>query len=157
VALPKKYKYALKSLSLLDSLRIHSSTKMAPYSSQTRRTGGRNKSDTAILRRAHLTSSRTYNAKEKSPFTSSKIDGSVVGFKFVEQPKTILRIRLRKGAHEPSVSLATSSFKPNSTIYPGKKIKSKRSPRESRTDRLIWLQRLRPTPQRQAELLESHN
>ncbi|KAJ5976463.1 hypothetical protein N7481_010170 [Penicillium waksmanii] len=130
---------------------------MAPYTRQSRRTGGRNNSDTALSRRDYLMSSRTYNGKEKSPFTSSKIDRSVVGFKFVEQPKTILRIRLRKSAHEPSVSLATSSVKPNRSIYPAKKIKSKRGSLESCTDRLIWLQRLRPTPQRQAELLKSHS
>ncbi|KAJ6000897.1 hypothetical protein N7481_001306 [Penicillium waksmanii] len=128
---------------------------MAPYTRQSRRTGGRNKSDTALSRRAHLMSSRAYNPKEKSPFTASKIDGSVIGFKSVEQPKTILRIRLRKSALGPSVSLVTSSVNPYSSSRPGKKIKSKGGSLESCTDRLIWLQRLRPTPHRQAKLLES--
>ncbi|CAI7633962.1 unnamed protein product [Penicillium pancosmium] len=82
---------------------------MAPYTRQSRRTGDRIKSGTALSKRAHLMSPRTFNSKAKSPFTASKSDGSVVGFKFVEQPKTILRIRLRRSAHEPSVSLATSS------------------------------------------------
>ncbi|KAJ6001241.1 hypothetical protein N7481_001650 [Penicillium waksmanii] len=130
---------------------------MAPYTRQSRRTGGRIKSDTALSRRAHLMSPRTFNSKEKSPFTANKSDGSVVGFKFVEQPKTILRIRLRKSAHEPSVSLATNSVNPNKSTCPGKKIKSKRGSLENRTDRLIWLQRLRSTPRRKAELVESHN
>ncbi|KAJ5974749.1 hypothetical protein N7481_008456 [Penicillium waksmanii] len=130
---------------------------MAPYTRQSRRTGGRIKSDTALSRRAHLISPRTFNSKEKSPFTASKSDGSVVSFKFVEQPKTILQIRLRRSAHEPSVSLTTSSVNPNSSSCPGKKTKSKRGSVESRTDRLIWLQRLRSTPHRKAELVKSHN
>lgn len=118
----------------------------------------RNKLGTPSSRRAHLESSRRCKSKEEFPFTGSRTAGSVVSFRSVEQPKTVvLRIRLRQSAYGPRVSLLTISFNPRSPGCPDRIDKSKEDAPESRIDRLDWLQRLRPTSHRRAELVESQD
>lgn len=129
---------------------------MVPYTRPSRHIGGRNNSETDPSRRDHSDSSRRVNTMEESTCAVSSIDGNISTPTSLGQPKTILRMRVRQGPHDPRVSLVTGTFNHHGSGCPDKETGSREDASGNRNDRISWMQRLRPKPHRRTELAESH-